>query len=177
MHFKLTYYFLYRSSMSNLEKLIIVGLGNPFLTDDSVGIKVARILKEELVDETNIDVTEVYAGGLRLMDELIGYDKAIIIDAMVTRKYQPGTIIELSLKDMIDTKNLDCMHDMNLPMALELGQIGGLKLPEQIDIIGIEAVTVDCFNEEVSPELRGSVWEVVALVKRKLGCLEKAGVN
>ena len=155
--------------MSNLEKTVIVGLGNPFLTDDSVGIKVARLLSKELAAQENIDVTEVYAGGLRLMDELIGYDRAIIIDAMLSKKCPPGTIKVLTLKDMLDTKNLDCMHDMNLPMALELGQIGGLKLPSKVEIIGIEAVTVDLFNEEVSPELQDSIGEAVELVKKKLG--------
>src|ERR1044072_2640099 len=63
-------------------RTVVVGLGNPILSDDSVGIKVAEQVKRHLSAESGIDVLEAYAGGLRLMEAIAGYDSAIIVDAM-----------------------------------------------------------------------------------------------
>jgi len=125
---------------------IVVGLGNPILTDDSVGIKVARSLRGRL--PSDIDVTETYAGGLRLMDILTGYDRAVIIDALVTRDPHPGAIHDLTLEDSEGTRNLACTHDTSLAAALELGRSLGLVLPTNITIVGIEAQDVETFGEE-----------------------------
>jgi len=168
-------------------KTIIIGLGNPILSDDSVGIKVARILQERVKDGTvpdlrtglpvslgevvesglspsaniNIDVVEIYAGGIRLMDAMVGYERAVIIDAMVTGKVSPGSLQTLPLSALISTRNMACMHDTNISTALELGKMIGLKLPDHISIFGIEAKDVETFSEELTEEVEKAVPEVV----------------
>jgi hydrogenase maturation protease len=149
-------------------KTIIVGLGNPLLTDDSVGIKVSRTLAERFAAETSIDVTEVYAGGLRLMDVLVGYDRAIIIDAMVTAQHEPGTIKQFSLSEMLNTRNSMGLHDMDLTMALELGNMADLVLPKDIKFYGVEAMDIVSFSEELTPKVAKALSEVIKLVEEEL---------
>ena len=72
-------------------KTLILGLGNPLVTDDSVGLRVAEELKPLLADRTDVEVSEDYWGGLRLMERMIGFDRAIVIDAIQTGA-PPGTI-------------------------------------------------------------------------------------
>ena len=60
---------------------IVIGLGNPVLSDDGVGPRVAAELKL-LSEKDDILVKEANTGGLGLLDLLAGYDRAIIIDAI-----------------------------------------------------------------------------------------------
>jgi len=68
-----------------MEKTIVIGLGNPILTDDGVGVKIAYELERAIGPNlpSNLTITEASVGGLRLMELLIGYDRAILVDAIV----------------------------------------------------------------------------------------------
>jgi hypothetical protein len=81
----------------NIAGTIIIGLGNPIVSDDSVGVCAARRLDKVKEVREVADVHEVYAGGLRLLDVLVGYKRAIIIDAMQTG-IQPGTVRRSALR-------------------------------------------------------------------------------
>ena len=81
-------------------RTIIVGIGNPIRSDDSVGLVVARILRERLAGVEGIDVAELWAGGLRLVEAMAGYDRAVVIDAMATGEKPPGTVRRLTLADL-----------------------------------------------------------------------------
>jgi hydrogenase maturation protease len=60
-------------------KTVILGLGNPILTDNAVGIKIAQKLKEE---SSKLEVIETSEAGIALLDLIMGYDKLIIIDSI-----------------------------------------------------------------------------------------------
>ena len=45
-------------------KTLVLGLGNPILTDDGVGVKVADAVRKALSPDTSIDVSEASVGGL-----------------------------------------------------------------------------------------------------------------
>ena len=49
-----------------VAKTIIIGLGNPILTDDSVGPRVATELKKQLNDTSQVTIIEASVGGLAL---------------------------------------------------------------------------------------------------------------
>lgn len=153
------------------KKTIIIGLGNPILSDDSVGIKVAReLISLRIADHVlqDVHITEVYAGGIRLMEELAGYERAFIIDAMVTPDGRPGTIRSLSLSDLISTRNLACTHDMNLPTAFKMGKTLGIRLPSEIRIWGIEAKDVETFGEELTDDVAGALPIVVEKILQEI---------
>ena len=145
-------------------KTLIIGLGNPLLKDDSVGLRVVQILRETLPENGNFDLSEDYWGGLRLMERMIGYDRAVIIDAILTGS-DPGSIHMLSPED-VPTQRSASAHDVNLPTALTLGRQAGAHLPDSKDIllIGIEAADVQTFNEELSPEVEAALPDAVNAV-------------
>lgn len=138
-------------------KTLVLGLGNPILKDDSVGLRVAQLLRPLLADESNIEIDEDYWGGLRLMERMVGFDRVIIIDAICTGA-KPGTIHRLSPGN-VPTQHSASAHDVNLPTALEIGRHAGAHLPESEDItlIGVEAVDVQTFDETLSPEVEASL--------------------
>jgi hydrogenase maturation protease len=142
-------------------KTLIIGLGNPLLKDDSVGLRVVQMLKEYSVDHPDIVITEDYWGGLRLMEQMIGFDQAIIVDAICTGA-PPGKIHFLSPDD-IPTQRSSSAHDVNLPTALEFGRQAGADLPcsDNIHLIGIEAADVQTFDESLSPNVEAALPKAV----------------
>ena len=152
-------------------KTLVLGLGNPILHDDSIGLRVAQELRGQFDGDPDVEVTEDYWGGLRLMERMIGFDRAIIIDAILAGS-EPGTIHLLSPDD-IPTQRSASAHDVNLPTALEFGRRAGAQLPRasEITLIGIEAVDVQTFDESLTPELEcalpHAVEAVLSVMKRK----------
>jgi len=138
-------------------KTLVLGLGNPIVTDDSVGLKVAAELRARLADRPDIEIGEDYWGGLRLMERMIGFDRVVVIDALRAGG-PPGTIRVLSPDD-VPTQRSASAHDVNLPTALEFGRRAGAALPENrsIRLVGIEADDILTFGEDCTPAVRAAV--------------------
>jgi hydrogenase maturation protease len=149
-------------------KTLIIGLGNPLVGDDSVGLRVAAELAHRLAERPDIVVEQEYCGGLRLMERMIGYDRVIVIDAMVTG-LAPGSLQWLTV-EALPTQHTASAHDVNLATALAIGRHAGAKLPpnEAIWILGIEAQQVVTFSEECTPAVAQAIPKAVAAVLEKL---------
>jgi len=137
-------------------KTLVLGLGNPILSDDGVGHCVAAELKHRL-DRQEMTVMETSVGGLSLLDLLIGYDRAIIIDAIQTVGGKVGQIYRLDPEAFDATRHSASPHDVNFATALEFGNRLGLALPRQIVIFAIEVTDVSTFREECTSEVRKAI--------------------
>jgi hydrogenase maturation protease len=147
-----------------MARTLVIGLGNPLVTDDSVGLRVAAALRHILADRPDVDVAEDYWGGLRLMERLIGYDRAIIVDAIVTGA-PPGTIHRLTPDDL-PTQHSASAHDVNLPTALEFGRQAGARLPQTSDIllVAVEAADILSFGQRCTPAVEAAIPAAVDVV-------------
>ena len=151
-------------------RTVILGLGNPIMSDDSVGIVVAREVAERLgilADIPNdgpVEIRQAFAGGIRLVDELVGFDRAIIIDAVVTGSEPVGTTYRQSITDDLFTRNTTSLHDTDLPTALTLMRLGGEKVPDDIIIYGVEAACVFECGTKLTPAVARAVPELVEAV-------------
>ncbi len=144
-------------------KTLILGVGNPILSDDGVGIWVARAL-EGRVNQQEITVEETSMAGLNLLDLLVNFDRAIIIDAIQTVGGKAGQIYQLEPSAFDTTRHTTTPHDVNFATALELGNRLGLALPQQIVIFAIEVEDVTTFSEECTPEVRRAIPVVADMV-------------
>jgi hydrogenase maturation protease len=148
-------------------KTLILGMGNPLLCDDGVGLRVAAELKDR-VEQPEITVMETGIAGLSLLDLLVGYDKAIIIDAIQTVGGKAGQIYRLDPKAFDTAIHTASAHGIDFTTALEFGKKLGLSLPQQIIIFAIEASDVHTFNEECTPEVRKAIPTCVEMVLQEL---------
>ncbi|MBU0674289.1 MAG: hydrogenase maturation protease [Proteobacteria bacterium] len=147
-----------------MMKTIVIGLGNPCLRDDGLGIMVADLLRNHPERHDTVTVTEAYTGGLALMELMVGYDQAIVIDACTTGIHPAGTLIEMSLDDLTPSRNSTSTHDASLVVALETGKTIGLHLPSSIRFFGIEAGNTKDFGETLTEPVRRTVPALVAEV-------------
>ncbi len=153
-------------------KTAIIGIGNPLLTDDRVGIQVARSLARRLRRRPEISVLECCAGGIRLMEAMAGNDRVFLIDSIQTEGGRPGTVYRLTVADLRETRHAHSSHDSNLAVALEFGRMADLRLPQTIVIWAIEAGDVATVGEQLTPPVEQAARETVASLLREL---EKGG--
>lgn len=162
-----------------MTSTLVIGVGNPILSDDSVGIRISREVREALagVGEAwdgpeqatdRVDVTEIYAGGLRLMEALSGYDRAFLIDAVETGDGPPGTVHTFVREDLRAMRNISGVHDTSLAMALQVADHLGIPLPGDIRIWGVEIGEGMEFGEELTPAVAAAVPRVVGNVLQAL---------
>jgi hydrogenase maturation protease len=163
-------------------KTLLIGLGNPILTDDGVGVKVAYAVKAKILESEaptaalprEVTVAEASVGGLHLMEMMVGYQQVILVDAIQTPGGRPGAIHHLTLEDIasaVPTQHSASAHDMNLPTALEMGRRLGLAVPESVEIFAIEAEDVVTFGETCTPAVVAAIPIVTELVLQALARL------
>jgi len=148
-------------------RILLLGLGNPLLTDDGVGLRVAEELKRRL-DKPEVTVESCSLAGLDLLELLSSYDKAIIIDAIQTEAGKTGQIYRLEAGDFSSTQHAATPHDVNFATALELGKRLGLSLPREILIFAIEVADVSTFGEECTTEVEKSLPVCIEMLIQEL---------
>ncbi len=153
--------------MPDRRKILILGMGNPLLTDDGAGLCVAAKLKERL-NRPDVAVLETAAAGLALLDFLSGYDQAIIIDVIQTVGGKPGDIYKLTPEAFDTAEHVTSPHGIDFRTALELGNRLGLNLPQKITIYAIEAADVSTFGEEFTAPVRKAVSACVNMILQEL---------
>jgi hydrogenase maturation protease len=149
-------------------KTLILGLGNPILCDDGVGPAVARELEKRL-EPQEATVIEASLGGLNLLDLLIGYERAIIIDAIKTEGGQAGQIHRLDPSSLRTTRYTASVHDVDLVTALGLGKKLKMAMPSKIDIFAIEVTDTENFSEECTPAVAAAIPVCTKMILRELG--------
>jgi len=135
---------------------LVLGLGNPILRDDGVGIKVAREIGRRLIS-SSIDVREASVAGLGLLELIQGYTKVVLIDSIQIKGGVPGEIFLLDLNDLKHTIRLSSPHDVNFATAIGLGKKLGLNLPGEIRIYAIQVEDISTFGENCSPSVEKAI--------------------
>jgi hydrogenase maturation protease len=149
-------------------KSIILGMGNTLLSDDGIGILVARYLRKQFSGSENVEIEETSWGGFRIIDFLREYDYAIIIDSITTLRKPAGFIHKFKPGDFLPTLRLNSYHDINFITALELGKQFKAHMPTDIDILAIEVRDTKTISEQISEEILPSFSECTEMVVSKL---------
>lgn len=177
-------------------RVLVVGLGNPVLRDDAVGVRLARDFRrrwegrvapgdrpggpsnDAVPPSDTIDVRfieECSVGGLTLVEQIAGYDQVVVLDSIRTRDGRPGDWYSFTAAALRPTMNLSSVHDANFATALELGRRTGLALPpdERIVIFAVEIEDNLTFDERMSDAIEEAYprysEEIFAEVERVVG--------
>jgi hydrogenase maturation protease len=139
--------------------ILVIGLGNPILGDDGVGWQIATSVQSHPDLPAGVEIDFLALGGISLMERLIGYDRAILIDAIVTHQYPIGTVLTLNIDDLPDRDigHLGSPHDATLQDALRMGRRLGVSLPSTIELVAVESQNIYDFSEELSPPVSFAV--------------------
>jgi len=142
-------------------KSVIVGLGNPILSDDAVGIVVARRVYESLNPDANVDFIEAGVGGFELVEMLYGYDKAVMVDAIQTDRASPGEFFLVDLLTAAPPEIPAMTHHVGLIEGLELARRLNMRVPTSVRVYGIEVEDIRTFGTSMTDAVAAAVPRMV----------------
>lgn len=146
-------------------RTIVIGLGNPILGDDGAGWRVIEQMQMYLPASPLIDFECLSLGGIGLMEHLIGYDRALLIDAFVSEAEAVGSILSRRLDDLPNYSafHITSAHDTSLQHAIQLGKTMGAHLPAEVMVIGIATRPIHEFGETLSAPVAEAIPEAARL--------------
>lgn len=146
-------------------RTLVLGLGNEYAGDDAVGILAARALRDEVGAEA--DVAESAASGLALLEDLAGYDRAIVIDAILTGHYQPGSIVELGLADL-GPGVAPSIHQAGIPELAAVATRLGLHFPGETKVLAVEVAAPPEFGAPLNDVVAAAIGPLIQRVQAQL---------
>lgn len=148
-------------------RTLVLGLGNELAGDDAVGILVARGARDEL-DRSGAapaaDVVESSASGLALLEILAGYERAVVVDAILTGSRPPGTIVEMGI-DQVGRVVAPSAHQAGLPELAAVASRLGLTFPSATRVLAVEVVDPYTLGAPVSEPVTQAIGELVRRVR------------
>lgn len=146
----------------------MVGCGNLLCSDDAAGLAAVRCLNAGVVPD-GVCVVEAGCPGYRLLDLISGFDRAVLVDAVVSGA-PPGTLHRFGTGALPPRNLLPLsLHGANLVDALALGQVvAPERMPPEIVILGIEIADRTPYREGLSPEVARALPDLVQAIREIL---------
>ena len=153
-------------SSDEVRHVLILGLGNPLLGDEGIGVRVVEELQGlELPD--GVTVVEGGTAGLGLVDLMKGYQKVIIVDA-ADMGHPPGCVVRFTpLEAQLKTVEAPLsLHQIGLGEALTLAEALEVAPAERI-IIGVQPSQVE-MGAGLSPEVERAIPKIIRTILSEL---------
>ncbi|MGC4122535.1 MAG: hydrogenase maturation protease [Myxococcales bacterium] len=131
---------------------LLVGMGNPILRDDAVGVRLAREIARRLGPVPGLGVLEECSvGGLGLLDVVKGFERVVVLDS-IKAGGPPGHWYRFGGAALRPTMNLRNVHDVNFATALELGRRLGVRVPADSDVhvFAVEVLDNTTFDAQMT---------------------------
>ncbi len=139
-------------------RVLVLALGNPILCDDGVAFHVVQRMRPRLPESDDLVIEEACTGGIDLLVYILDFDRVLILDAVLTRKDPPGTVGVFRVDQLGESIHMDSPHHTNFATAIELGKkLHADRMPEDIQIIGVEVDNILDFSEELTAPVEASV--------------------
>jgi len=151
--------------MTTHPNVIVIGVGNPFRSDDGAGPAIVRLLKGQIPPE--IKCLEETGDGAELLDAWKGVECVILIDAIQSGA-PPTTIYRFDAR----TESLPVWfshastHTFGVAEAIELARHMD-ELPPKLVVYGIEGLDFSP-GTELSPEVAEALPAISRLILREV---------
>ena len=147
-------------------RVVAVGVGNSYRSDDGAGLAVAERLHEAAPE---VEVLTCEQEPLRLLDAWDGADLAIVVDAVASGA-PPGTVhrFDATIEPVPATVFRGSTHALGVGDAIELARTLG-RLPERVLVFGIEGERFSA-GEELSPAVAAAVEPLAATLLEEARC-------
>jgi hydrogenase maturation protease len=136
--------------------------------DDGVGIHVVRALRQKLSSRSDLKFKELSVGGLRLVEEMLGYSKVFMVDSVESNTARLGQIHEFS-PDQFKSAEASSPHVTTFGTALELyRKLRPEAIPEVIRIFTVDINSEFIFREGLSPPIQDAACKLVEMISREV---------
>ena len=151
-------------------RVVVLGLGNPVVSDDRVGLAVAAAVCSLLHESPvpGVDVLISTRGGFELVDLLNGYGRAILIDCLSLPSPIAGRVRRVGLDDVAGCARLVNAHEISITEAYRLAALLDIRMPEDLEILAIEGADTRTISEQMTPEVAAAVQPLAREIHSRL---------
>jgi len=142
-----------RKTPPRKKPVLVLGLGNDILSDDAVGLRVAREIRRRLSGSDGIEVQETSEMGLALLDYIAGFEDLVLVDAVQTGQAPPGFLHEFD-DSRLKVLPVVSPHFLGVGEIVALGRQLGLPVPGRVTIFAIEVQDPFTVSEGMTLPLR-----------------------
>lgn len=129
--------------MQTSKPIIVIGLGNPLMGDEGIGIVLIEKITEmaaagKIPGTENVQFHDGGTGGMNLLHTIAGRKKAILIDCALMGT-EPGTLRRFTPEEIQTVKKLAhlSLHEVDILKVIELAKQLD-ECPEEMVFFGIE---------------------------------------
>ncbi len=151
-----------------MEKpVVVLGLGNPLMADEGIGVYLVERLLESADKYSAVDFVDAGTGGLSILYQIEERRKAIVIDCAFMDE-PPGTIRRFTPEEVQSVKVLahQSLHEADLMQILALARQLG-QAPDEVVIFGIQPERVEP-GLGLSRTLMERIDEYISMILREL---------
>ena len=156
--------------------ILVLGLGNDILGDDAVGLHVARAVGARVASVADCSVRETTEMGLALLDEIVGCEHLLLVDAIETGSAQPGHVHEFGL-EALGGHRIATPHFVGIAETLAVGRMLGLTMPRTTHIFAIEVRDPYTLRLSLTPEVEQAVDVAADRICSRVIQLTQSGCN
>ena len=151
--------------------VLVLCLGNALRRDDAVALRVADAL--DASPPPGATVRRSAVSGLYLLDEMDGFDRVVVVDAVRTGAFPAGTVHAFPL-DELRSPGGPSPHAIGLPSALELARAAGAPVPTSIRVVAIEVEDMDTVGEGLTSSVAAAVLPAAEAAREAVRMLRHA---
>jgi hydrogenase maturation protease len=149
-----------------MPRTLVLGLGNPLMGDDGLGVAAVERLREEWELPAEVELVDGGTWGMNLLPMIEAAERLILVDA-IRSGVAPGTLTVLERQELPRYFALKISpHQIDLREVLALAEWREV-LPDALVAIGIEPARVE-FEHGLSPTVRASMDKLIDLVVDRL---------
>jgi hydrogenase maturation protease len=157
--------------MPGAMKILVLGLGNDLLADDAIGHLAVRELEPRLAGRADVAATPLH--GLALLDELAGYDGAVVLDAACTGAHPVGEVSEIDPATLARIES-PSPHFAGFPEMLDLAERVHLHFPRRLRILVVEVLDPHTIGGPMTPAVLAALPELCDRAVRAVAELASA---
>ena len=144
------------------QRILVLGIGNPLMTDEGAGVRVAESLMERYDFPEGVDVVDAGTMGLGMLHLMRDRDLVIVADAVDNTGHPAGTVVILTPEELAPSQVMHSLHDMRLVNVLEAAALAGYE-PDAI-CVGIQVESMEQWVTELTPAVEGALPGAIAAV-------------
>jgi hydrogenase maturation protease len=152
--------------MSTSKRTIVIGLGNPLMGDDGLGIAALEQLRAAHGDVRGVEFIDGGTWGMNLLPVIEDAGRLILIDAIDVGT-DPGTAVRLERAQLPRYLAMKISpHQVDLRDVLGLAELRG-TLPDNTVALGLQPESIELRNS-LSPTIAGRIDDLVEWVASEL---------
>lgn len=136
-------------------RVLVIGIGNPLMADEGVGVRVIEQLMAGYEFPDNVHLADAGTMGFTLIDLLRETDVLLVIDAVDGTDQPPGTVLLLSPEDAAPSTVLHSLHDTRLADVLQAASLADIHVDAHV--IGVQIARIEQWVLELTPAVEAAV--------------------